>query len=107
MSDLIDRSKLPTIRITVPAGHCEESVKHIVEIVAEGFQTMLESAPAVDAVEVVRCKDCACSAVDAFVKRRFCVRFGEVRPNGAVWGGIGVTDNHFCSYGRRRDGDSE
>jgi hypothetical protein len=58
MSDLIDRSKLPTICITIPAGHCEESVKHIVEIVAEGFQTMLESAPAVDAVEVVRCKDC-------------------------------------------------
>ncbi|MBO7309527.1 MAG: hypothetical protein J6V38_07855 [Kiritimatiellae bacterium] len=50
MSDLIDRSKLPTIRITIPAHLCDASCRGIVEIVANGFQTLIDSAPAVDAV---------------------------------------------------------
>lgn len=58
MSDLIDRSTLPTVRIEIPANLCDESVRSIIEIVASGFQALIDSAPAVDAVEVVRCKDC-------------------------------------------------
>lgn len=58
MSDLIDRSKLPTIRITVPTHIGNTATRYIVEAVANGFQALIESAPTVDAVEVIRCKDC-------------------------------------------------
>lgn len=103
MSDLIRRSELRATfeRECIGECGCCVHVKHDPEGCA-----LIDNASPVDAVEVVRCKDCACSAVDAFVKCRFCVRLGEVRPNGAVWGGVGVRDDHFCSYGRRREGDA-
>lgn len=66
MSDLIDRSKLPTIRISIPAYLCDERCRSVVEIVSEGFQTLIESAPTVDAVEVVRCKNCKHWIVDSY-----------------------------------------
>ena len=52
----------------------------------------IENAPTVDAVEVVRCKDC-----------RHC----EVTPDSLrwckVWAGInGMGDEGFCNYGERR-----
>lgn len=50
----------------------------------------VEEAPAVDAVHVVRCKDCVGFNADD----RFCV----------AWAGF-VRENDFCSYGKRRDGE--
>ena len=50
----------------------------------------IEKAPAVDAVPVVRCKDCKHYAA--------CKRYGDLsRPN----------DDDFCSYGERRDEDGK
>ena len=51
--------------------------------------------PGVDAIEVVRCKDCV---------------HMEHTPDGLrwcnVWGGInGMGDEGFCNYGERNDGD--
>lgn len=65
-------------------------------------QMLIDAIPAVDAVEVVRCKDCkylyCCSAVD----RRFYCRHW---PKGLE--GINVIeDNPFCSYGERKDGEA-
>lgn len=50
MSDLIDRSALPTMRIEIPASCCDVRIASVVEIVAKGFQAMIDSAPTVDAV---------------------------------------------------------
>lgn len=56
-------------------------------------QIMLE-APAVDAVEVVRCKDCAYANVENFYNY------------GRVWCcmcEINVGGDHFCAFGERRE----
>lgn len=53
-------------------------------------EDMIENAPTVDAVEVVRCKDCA-----RYEKKRGC----------NLLEGLSIaTENCFCSYGERRDG---
>ena len=56
----------------------------------------------VDAVEVVRCKDCKHGVIDAGTNRLMCARCGEIRPNGHVWGGTSTLPENFCSYGERR-----
>lgn len=58
----------------------------------------LHLAPTIDAVEVVRCIDCKHSAIDAYAYRRMCIRNGEIRPNGRIWFGTAVNDDHFCGY---------
>lgn len=61
----------------------------------EVFQRMINDAPTVDAVEVVRCKDC---------------KYGEERiEDYRCWmldedWDIRFSPMHFCSYGRRREG---
>lgn len=59
----------------------------------------IDMAPTLDAVKVIHCANCKHSAVDVVTSRRMCIRMGEVRPNGAVWGGTAVRDEHFCSHG--------
>lgn len=60
----------------------------------------VENAPAVDAVEVVRCKDCA-----------KCDHVKETPVDGGVWIchllRMLVYENHFCSYGKRRADDGK
>ena len=53
---------------------------------------LIDDAPTVDAVEVVRCLDC---------------KYWDVRPiNGLCWKLSRVMeDTSFCSYGERQDGD--
>lgn len=58
---------------------------------------VLEDAPTVDAVEVVRCKDC---------------KHMEITPDSLrwcnVWCGInGMGDEGFCNYGGRKDNGTE
>ena len=62
------------------------------EMVAGQFIDIIREAPTIDAVEVVRCKDC---------------RHMENTPDGLrwchVWAGInGMGDEGFCSYGERK-----
>lgn len=55
----------------------------------EWIERMIESAPTVDAVEVVRCKDCV----------------GCDRDNGSPWCGLvglHVDDDHYCAWGEKR-----
>ena len=49
----------------------------------------IEEAPTVDAVEVVRCKDCK------WYENAFCYHHGQKC--------LGVDRDHFCSYGERKD----
>lgn len=63
---------------------------------AGGARKLMVDAPAVDAVEVVRCKDCI------YRGRENCSMYydcdcGEQH----TW----ETDNDFCSYGERKDTD--
>lgn len=59
--------------------------------------------PAVDAVEVVRCKDCKWykeSNHSELYPVRFCYR---LKNDDGVPVGYNWADNDFCSYGERRD----
>ena len=82
MSDLIDKKGL----IEYLDG---EDLTYI-----EDFYNAIRRAPAVDAVEVVRCRQCCFG-----VKKR---ERGEVVTYcGLFWGMKGVLDpNGFCSYGK-------
>ena len=53
----------------------------------------LDKCPTVDAVEVVRCKDC----------KMFCRNYAHLRKHCGLTGAI-VEDDDFCSYGERREG---
>ena len=57
----------------------------------------IDKAPTVDAVEVIRCKDCKYGEVDNadFHDQYLC------HISGSDWN----CGNHFCSYGERKDGD--
>lgn len=59
--------------------------------------TAVDHAPAVDAVEVVRCKDCKYGEVDDadFHDQYLC------HISGSDWN----CGNHFCSYGERKEND--
>ena len=48
-------------------------------------------APTVDAVEVVRCKDCK------YRKKQVCAN-----PSAGMWVGVELRENDYCSYGERK-----
>ena len=52
----------------------------------------LENEPTVDAVEVVRCKDC----------KLYCRNYAHMRKHCGLTGAI-VEDDDFCSCGERKD----
>lgn len=61
------------------------------------IEAIMENEPTADVVEVVRCRDCKYGEVDDmdFPTQIFC------RYNGNDWN----EDNHYCSYGERREDD--
>ena len=56
------------------------------------FADDIENAPTVDAVEVVRCKDCK-----RRIEKRWCYSLHTY--NGEP---VGVADDFFCAYGKRK-----
>ena len=58
---------------------------------ADDIYKALKAVPSVDAVEVVRCKDCAKCQVDTIFNQYWC-------------GGERVLPDGFCNFGRRKDG---
>lgn len=73
--------------------------KTIIEYSESDIAYMIRKRPAVDAVEVVRCRDC---------KHLVLTAEGEHNPCDCVcdyWMTDGLNDNDFCSYGERKDGD--
>lgn len=58
-----------------------------------GVMKTIDTFPTVDAVPVVRCRDCKHMAIQS--NARFCT----------VWNGInGMGDDGFCNYGERKEG---
>ena len=68
---------------------------------------ILQEAPTVDAVEVVRCEKCKHAVWDEETKMWRCVESAEYDEE--MGGYFGVCEYHygdfFCSYGKRKDGD--
>lgn len=60
----------------------------------------IDETKPVDAVEVVRCKDCKWKGKDRFAYYDCCVN-----PNYGMASGVELRDNDFCSYGERRGND--
>ena len=54
----------------------------------------VEHAPTIDAVPVVRCKDCKHSLKDDLFRTRWCQKPGHVKE---------VKDEFFCADGERKD----
>ena len=71
-------------------------------VTSVGFLTLAEidKAPTIDAVPVVRCKDCKhYKHGKHFTDINFCQRL----PYYAERGGLNTADDDFCSYGERRE----
>lgn len=86
--DDIDASVVFTVKDGVPSAEMRGANK---------IMSRIKSALSVDAVEVVRCKDCE-HATDEGEFGHFCRQF----PFGGM-GGL-TNDDDFCSYGERKDG---
>ena len=62
----------------------------------------LKDAPTVDAVEVVRCKDCKWyKEGELLAPNKFCFRLMHPTEDRHV--GYNFSDDDFCSYGERKD----
>lgn len=65
-----------------------------------GIRVALENVPTVDAVPVVRCKDCVCRTM--WNDKLICSRISGV-VDGYYHGGIDVVKpDDYCSYGKRQ-----
>lgn len=65
----------------------------------------IERIKAVDAVEIVRCKDCEHCIWDEEYNEWECVRSADFNDETGQWYGVieFVEEVHFCSYGERKD----
>lgn len=67
---------------------------------------VLKNAPAVDAVEVVRCKDCKRWSVDCCTDETVCLKiYSDGAASAYAWQERRPAD--FCSYGKRRADDGQ
>ena len=66
-----------------------------------GARKLMEEAPSVEAVEVVRCKDCKWYKEGKYLApNKFCYRLKD-RSGEHI--GYNFSDDDFCSYGERKD----
>ena len=91
MNDLISRSAL--------IERIEKRLKN--SMIIGWLRSIIDDAPAVDAVEVVRCKDCKFRKSAFNGEDYFCTVWDADESETAY-----VTDDDFCSYGERRNGDA-
>lgn len=80
----------------------KETGANPVEVVADALIDCVLDATAVDAVEVVRCKDCKFSDYDCICV--VCEDRNHVVCSKKLW--QHVTKNHFCAYGERKEEES-
>lgn len=65
----------------------------------EHLAEQINEMPAADVVEVVRCKDCIYASMTIGKEQvKYCDMFDSDD-------GVYFDKNHFCSYGKRKDGD--
>ena len=92
MSRLIDADALGVGRCSkdiLPAAYCAGW---------NGLIELIEKAPTIDAVPVVRCRDCVNCLIDNTERKyHLCMRHSSVFPRK-----VDLMD--FCSYGERKEG---
>ena len=94
---LIDADKLESGEVIIPT---ENGGYEYVEVF---YKDDVDNAPSVDAVEVVRCKDCRWyeeSKNSEIYPMRFCYR---LKNDNGVRVGYNCDSNDFCSHGERRE----
>ena len=100
-ADLISRSALQKLFNDVSSGllsyaELSKDAEHIVRACLM-ITEMINDAPMVDAVEVVRCRDCVHQRRSTiFDGQMYCSRIDS------DYSGLGEDDD-YCSYGRRRE----
>ena len=88
---LEERDKIPRTIATAPYEPWAENPYHAGDQMRGGIRKALrciEQAPTVDAVPVVRCRECT--------------EFDETEHECSHW--YGFRENDFCSYGKRKEG---
>lgn len=67
------------------------------------------NAPTVDAIEVVRCKDCYyCATEKSFGKvYHYCEAFEQYAEGDLIGVSLQVNPDHFCSWGERREDETD
>lgn len=73
--------------------------------VADKATEKIMAQPTVDAVEVVRCKDCIYyKEGDLLAPNKFCYRLKHPTEDRNI--GYNFSDDDYCSYGKKKDGGS-
>lgn len=85
--------------LTQYAEDLHEIDAHMIAQAIEQCQYRLKAQPTVDAVEVVRCKDCKRCAVQ---HNHITLRYQLFCTHGKGYPEVSADD--FCSYGERREG---
>lgn len=102
---LIDGDKLQEFPIRANRCDKEHANKHFIN----GIESVMEYAellPTVDAVPVVRCKDCKYyNRGELLAPNKFCFRLKHPTENRLI--GYNFAPNDFCSYGERKDGETD
>ena len=91
MSDLIDRrALLATLNDLEATGGHKYYLKGANDVLHDIMPQIIADEPAVDAVEVVRCKNCKMYCPKSVVVPAYCTISGNQKE-----------DDDFCSYGER------
>ena len=89
--------------ISVPAARSHIDATVADPILKACMNNVLDSLPAVDAVKVVRCKDCKWYQESKLLPpNKFCYRLMHPDPGEARRVGYNCSPDDFCSYGERR-----
>lgn len=74
-----------------------------VDDIIAAVEDLIDAQPAVDAVEVVRCKGCKWYQESKLLSpNKFCYRLMHPDPGAARRVGYNYSPDDFCSYGERR-----
>ena len=93
MGDLISRKALVSELENTPIRLAVEKSKMF---------RLIEKAPTVDAVEVVRCKDCKWYKEGRILKEnKFCFRLKHPKEDRRI--GYNFSPDDYCSYGEKKE----
>lgn len=92
MTELIDRAALLTEYDRVHVGE------------PGGARALIANAPTVDAVPVVRCKDCCYAReLDKYEKQLYLSECVGCTTHSKSYSTVVMMENDYCSYGERKD----
>lgn len=85
-----------------------EELTELSLVIYDGIKQEICNQPTIDAVEVVRCRDCKYRYKMACHKAEFyeCSHIGLTSETGNITH-VGVTDDFFCADGQKMDGEGQ